>query len=165
MIYFEDNAREALLEYLNKPKKKLELPCGKGTVLKKYKKDNIGSSIYIIDDDGDGVVDTEIEDSIEPEEDFKNITDIKLYKDKKLKEKYIVIFNNDFPVWIIKALSQIGKQPSDYGFQNQKGKFHIQIREKDRKAQFKNILIDLNKNNSSMLQILKSVFIKINHKE
>lgn len=165
MIYFEDNAREALLEYLNKPQKKLELPCGKGTVLKKYKKDNSGCSIYIIDDDGDGVVDAEIEDSIEQEEDFKNITDIKLYKDKRLKEKYIVIFDYDFPAWIIKALSQIGKQPSDYGFQNQKGKFHIQIREKDRKTQFKSILIDLKKNDSSMLKVLKSIFVKINHKE
>lgn len=164
MIHYEDNARNFLLEYLNKPNKKLEPLCGKGTILKKYKKDRTGDNIYIIDDDGDGVVNKEIEDSIELEDSFKSITDILLYKDKKLKEKYIVVFNEDFPSWLIKALKQIGKQPSDYGFLNQKGKFHIQIREKDRKTQFKNILIDLNKEKSSMLQTLKDIFIKINHK-
>jgi hypothetical protein len=164
MIYFEDNAREALLEYLNKPKSKLGIPCGKGTVLRKFKKDKTGENIYIIDDDGDGVVDKEIEDSIEREDSFKNIVDIQLLKDKKLKEKFIVIFNNDFPLWLIKALKEVGKQPSDYGFPNQKGKLHIQIRERERKSQFKNILIDLNKQNSSMLQELKNIFIKINHK-
>lgn len=164
MIYFEDNAREALLEYLNKPKNKLEFPCGKGTVLKKFKKDKNGENIYIIDDDGDGVVDKEIEDSIELEDNFKNVVGVQLFKDKKLKEKYIVIFNSDFPSWLIKALKEVGKQPSDYGFPNQKGKFHIQIRERVRKSQFKNILVDLNKQNSSMLQELKDIFIKINHR-
>lgn len=164
MIHFEDNAREALLEYLNKPKHKLDPPCGKGTVLKKYKKNNIGNSIYIIDDDGDGVVDDEIQNSIIRDEDFQGVKDIRLFKDKKLKEKYIVIFDVDFPFWLIKALNEIGKQPSDFGFQNQKGGFHRQIRERDRKNQFKNILIDLNKEKSSMLQTLKDIFTKINHK-
>ena len=164
MIHFEDNAREALLEYLNKPRGKLEPPCGKGTVLRKFKKDKTGESIYIIDDDGDGIADEEINESILRDEDFDRVDDVRLFKDKRLREKYIVIFYIDFPAWLIKAMQEVGKRPSDYGFDNQKGKFHIQIREKDRKENFKSILIDLNRNESPMLKILKNIFIKINHR-
>ena len=164
MIHYEDNAREYLLEYLNKSPKKFALPGGKGTVLSKFKKDKSGESIYIIDDDGDEIADEEILESIERDSSFSNINDVKLFKDKKANEKYLVIFNIDFPTWLISALNQIGKQPSEYGFQNQKGKFHKQIREKELKENFKKLLIDMNKENSQMLQVLKNIFIKINHK-
>jgi hypothetical protein len=164
MIHHEDNARETLLEYLNKPKRKIEPPAGKTSVLKKFKKDTAGSNIYIVDYDDNGVIDEEISNSIERHEDFKNFDDVQLFKDKNINDKYIVIFYVDFPAWLIKALREIGKQPSDYGFSNQKGKFHLEIREKYKKDNFIKMLVDLNKNDSSMLNILKEIFKLINHK-
>ena len=165
MIYFEDKARESLLEYLQKPNRKLILCSGKMDVLKKFKKDKSENNIYLIDNDDNGVIDDEIKRSIERENEFKNITDVILYKDKKIKEKYIVIFNEDFPAWLIKALNQIGKKPSNFGFNDKKGKFHEQIRESERKENFKKILIDMNKEKSDMLKELKEIFKQINHKE
>lgn len=139
MIHCEDNAREALLEYLNKPKKKIEPPAGKMTILRKFKKDSLGENIYVVDHDDNGVPDEEIINSIKRHDDFKNIDEIQLYCDKRINEKYLVIFNTDFPAWLLEALREIGKQPSDFGFSNQKGKFHLEIREKERRENFKKI--------------------------
>lgn len=164
MIHHEDNAREVLLEYLNKPKKKIEPPAGKTSVLKKFKNDTIGDSIFIIDEDTDGMINDEIIDSVIRHEKFQDIDEIQLFKHKTIKEKYIVIFKEDFPYWLINALKEIGKSPSDFGFNNQKGKFHSQIREKEKKEAFMRILVNLNKNNSSMLNTLKEIFTLINHK-
>ncbi len=164
MIHFEDNAREALLIYLQKPRKKLELPLGKANILGKYKKDRIGKNIYIIDYDDNGIPDEEIENSLNRLPEFSHIGDVLLFTDKILIEKYILIFKPDFPTWLLNALKEIGKRPFDFGFSDKKGKLHIQIRDKNRINGFNSMLKELNKNNSSMLDILKDIFNKINHK-
>jgi len=164
MILYEDNARDALLVYLNKPRKKLEPPIGKMTILKRFKKDNSGENIYIIDHDDNGIADDDIINSIERIKKFSQFKDVFLYKHRTIGEKYLVVFNEDFPSWLINSLREIDMKPSDFGFTDQKGKFHIEIREKERRDGLNKILVKLNKQNSPMFQTLKEIFVLINHK-
>lgn len=122
MIYVEDNSDQYLLEYLNKPYKKIWRAEGKQDVVKKVMKEN--GSIGIIDYDDD--ISNEIVD-MELDENHKHVL---LYK---YKESFLIVIIPRLQNWLINACQEAGKSPSDFGLPDKTGDFHKAINKEVRK--------------------------------
>ncbi len=151
MIFVEDNSDQYLLEYLNKPSRKIWRAEGKQDVVKKVRNEN---SIGIIDFD-DSIA-KEIE-GMSIDEDHKHLL---LYKKS---DSFLVVFVPRLQNWLVSACNECQNKPSSFGLPDKVGELHNAINKEVRKQQFLNLLMHLNKN-SQMFQTYKQIIKKINHK-
>lgn len=153
MIFVEDNSDQYILEYFNKPSKKILRADGKQDVVKKIKKEN--GSIGIIDFDDS--INIEVS-GMKKEEDHNHIL---LYNFRK---SYLVVICPRLQNWLVTACQESNSTPSQFKLPDKVGEFHKAINKEFRKNQFVELLKYL-KNNSQMFLTYRKLIDKINHKD
>ena len=152
MIFVEDKSDQYILQYFDKPSKKIYIADGKQDVVKKIKKED--DTIGIIDFDNG--IDKETE-GMEMSEDLNHI---KVFSYKKSR---LVVIYPRLQEWLVSACSESASKPSAFKLPDKIGEFHKAINKEILKDRLLKLLIHLKKN-SNMFREYKSLIDKLNHK-